>query len=859
MATTKSKKQILDYLWEWAESSGEWAKMLTKLAIEKESSLSEKELNDIYGLYFKEAIAEDKETIPQIPRPEIDLTPSDIALHSLSNIQGVNRLAENQNLHFSKNITVIYGENASGKSGYSRILKSLGFSYEKETEVLCNVYCDDEECQNAKLIFSRNGEHQEFDWDGKCKCTDLQGISVFNNNCVSISLDTERELLVTPIGFHLFHVISDELDNLTALHKTKIASFKKEIDWLSELHEGTKVHNFLNKFNFNSSKDELKTLGSFGEKEKASLKKLKDDKRNLNKKLIQTEITSFKNQLGELKTIKTGIESAKNDFTLQDWNDIGNYLQEIELLKQEEQKGLKEIAEEKGIELYESDEFSSFIRAADDYIKKLNKEDYPSDENEICIYCRQRLSGKEARDLLTSYRLLLNDSTQEQIKDKTQKLNELHFNLKSISSNIKLHYPSFGEDQEKKAIQPEIIKKYCEEVDELKKIANKKVSNKVKKKKFIIDYESIIEELQLKIGTINTKLTEKEETLSNNEEKEEELDGKINELLDRKKLNEKYTDTESILNNLQTAALLEGLTRVFNTDPLSRKSSQARKELIAKNFNPIFDKELSGLRRSEIKVNLKFKTDKAKPLLIQDIGKDYRLTDVLSEGEQKSIALAEFLTELQLDESKTPVVFDDPVTSLDHKIIEEVAKRLIKMSANRQIIIFTHSILLFNSIKQNSELPRFKGIEFRYYETGTDIEYAGYLHDSPTLKEDSFKNYKTKINNILNLPKEERKKKETELAMDGYNKLRPAIEVFVEKEMFQETVKRYRKNVALMRLESVNGALIDEHKETLNDIYERCCGYIEPHSNPDGLPQEPTLAELETDFKEICDIRSAFV
>ena len=62
-----------------------------------------------------------------------------------------------------------------------------------------------------------------------------------------------------------------------------------------------------------------------------------------------------------------------------------------------------------------------------------------------------------------------------------------------------------------------------------------------------------------------------------------------------------------------------------------------------------------------------------------------------------------------------------------------------------------------------------------------------------------------------------------------------------------------------MHLEKVSGALIDKHKERLNDIYDRCCGYIEPHSSPDGLPQNPTLAELETDFKEVCDIRGEFL
>lgn len=859
MATTKSKKEILDYLWEWAENSGEWAKRLTKITVEKESGLSETELNDIYSLFFKEITSKDKDSLPKIPRPIINLTTSDIALHSLSDIKGVNRLAENQTLSFSKNVTVIYGENASGKSGYSRILKSLGFSYEKETKVLCNVYCNGDECQNAKLIYSKNGDSKEFAWDGACKCSDLQGISVFTNNCVNISLDAKRELLVTPIGFHLFKVVSDELDNLTALHKAKISSLKKRIDWLSDLHEGTAVYNFLETLSSKSPKNELKNLGTFTEENKTSLKDLQEQKRNLNKKLIQSEITSFQNQLRELRIIKTGIEGAKTSFPATDWEKIGEHLQEIEALKQKEQKGLKDIAQERGIEFYESVEFAGFIRAADNYIKKLGKDDYPKDEDEICIFCRQKLTEKDALELLTSYRLLLNDPTQIQIRQHTQNFNTLQSKLNGINSEITLHYPSYGEDEEKKPLQPDSLINFCNTAKNLKKLAESKSAEKIKEREFDLNYDSVINVLGSKIKAIEVNLEKKEKSLSTIEEEERELDGKINELLDRKKINDKYSEAKKILGGLQVAALLDDLTRVFNTDPLSRKTSQARKDLIANNFNKTFNEELKGLRRSGIKVNLNFRTDKAKSFILQDIGQDHKLTDVLSEGEQKAIALAEFLTELQLDESKAPVVFDDPVTSLDHKIIDEVARRMAKMSRDRQVVIFTHSILLFNSIKQKSELPRFKGLEFKYYETDEDTEHTGFLHDSPTLKEDTFKNYRKRINEILNLTKDEREKKESELAVEGYNKLRPAIEVFVEKEMFNETVKRYRKNVALMRLETVNGALIDKHKEKLNDIYERCCEYIDAHSSPDGLPQEPTLSELEVDFKEINDIRSEFV
>ena len=78
----------------------------------------------------------------------------------------------------------------------------------------------------------------------------------------------------------------------------------------------------------------------------------------------------------------------------------------------------------------------------------------------------------------------------------------------------------------------------------------------------------------------------------------------------------------------------------------------------------------------------------------------------LSIDQQKAIALAEFLTELQLEKIKAPVIFDDPVNSLDHNIIDEVARRLMNLSSERQIVVFTHSVLLFNSLLFFSNQPK---------------------------------------------------------------------------------------------------------------------------------------------------------
>ena len=107
---------------------------------------------------------------------------------------------------------------------------------------------------------------------------------------------------------------------------------------------------------------------------------------------------------------------------------------------------------------------------------------------------------------------------------------------------------------------------------------------------------------------------------------------------------------------------------------------------------------------------------------------------------------------------------------------------------------------------------------------------------------------------IFSLPKEERTAKESELAIQGYDSLRSAIELLVEDNIFKKTVKRYKRNISMGMFETIDGAYIDEVKERLNTIFEQACGYIEPHSNPEEEAEPPTLQQLKDDFDEISAI-----
>ena len=64
--------------------------------------------------------------------------------------------------------------------------------------------------------------------------------------------------------------------------------------------------------------------------------------------------------------------------------------------------------------------------------------------------------------------------------------------------------------------------------------------------------------------------------------------------------------------------------------------------------------------------------------------------DVLSEGEQKIVALAGFFALLDVLPGSSTVVLDDPITSLDHLWRNAVAARIVDVAKSRPVVVFTH-------------------------------------------------------------------------------------------------------------------------------------------------------------------------
>lgn len=139
----------------------------------------------------------------------------------------------------------------------------------------------------------------------------------------------------------------------------------------------------------------------------------------------------------------------------------------------------------------------------------------------------------------------------------------------------------------------------------------------------------------------------------------------------------------------------------LNTRPISVLASSLRGELVTPDLSARIQSEIASLGIEHVPLRFTEKSTSGKSffeMALDSAGKAKKST-VLSEGEQRAIAIACFLADAHVSESKGAIIVDDPVTSLDHQRIRRVANRFAAEAARgRQVIIFTHNLLFYQEM-----------------------------------------------------------------------------------------------------------------------------------------------------------------
>ena len=227
---------------------------------------------------------------------------------------------------------------------------------------------------------------------------------------------------------------------------------------------------------------------------------------------------------------------------------------------------------------------------------------------------------------------------------------------------------------------------------------------------------------------------------------------------------------------------------------------------------------------------------------------------VLSEGEQKVIAIADFIAEMQLSSINRGIIFDDPVTSLDETRKSEIAKRLVQESAVKQTIIFTHDLVFVSSLishcKELKTAHNCHWIENRDGKAG-----QVWLNNSPSY-ERAYRNSDPAKVHYSKANKEDCPPMEREaLLRSGFTALRTCYEVLVINDLFKNVVQRFNERVSVDSLSTVyfDEELIAE----LQDSFGQCCRYMEGHTHSDKYAyKKPDTKNLNEEIQRYDEIKT---
>jgi energy-coupling factor transporter ATP-binding protein EcfA2 len=239
-------------------------------------------------------LAEQHDTVPLAREHVPDQTAgAPVSLVSIFHHRGVNALAEDQTLKFGPGLTVVYGDNGAGKTGYIRILKSVCRARGPE-KILGNVVSGTTPHVPVVAIKYKVGDEQDpREWAGGNEAEFVSRVSVFDTQCAAVYLTEKTDVAFRPFGLDLF----DKLVRACKAVRTILESEQRALGTnaltavQTAIPEGTAVAKFLENVSSLTKSETVQSLAQLSpdEEERLSLieKSLQDLQANDPEKLIR--------------------------------------------------------------------------------------------------------------------------------------------------------------------------------------------------------------------------------------------------------------------------------------------------------------------------------------------------------------------------------------------------------------------------------------------------------------------------------------------------------------------------------------------------------------------------------------------
>lgn len=837
----------------FAKTLPPWQKILSKLAFDTTRLISEQEQEveiSIKRFMYDHGLSNEligQEIVDEINALDVQ-SPQDSGLTprliQIKNCKHINAIASNQVITFAPKLTVIFGGNGSGKSGYVRLLNSVFYS-RGDSKILPNILIPKVEQgePESEFLFKIGDEEIPLKFPSDRDRPEFKHFACFDAKTVFAHLQNSNELYVMPLEMDFFDRLVQLVKIISGRLKNEALAKKKQNSFIDLLQGESVIKEFIKSLDSKTNLDDLRKL--IGDIQVTNLQLEKVEKEYLELKHLSPE-----NKLKEIREIKQQLENFKNEFEQLFKNHYNiSYLDKIKraieallIAKQSNQQVGVNSFKTEFLRTLGSDTWKKFILSAvsvvDDESKILQRK-FPQ-ANDHCPLCLQHLQS-DALVLFERYFDFLKGESEQALKIADIEIKKLilevnNFILPSLLAKLKLHsWLESNYIDEKKSLD-ETIQFFSSYQSSLKASLDNSDVTRLNEYKDVAILPSL-SKIAFSLNDESKKYDEK-----NYQTKLKEKENLLTELKHKKLIFSRYDEIVLHVESLKWAERANVEAAKISTVPITMEHKRI--------FDDHFNKQYIQYFHSEAKrLNVDFRIDVTPTASYGRTSRklsilSYPPSDILSEGQQKALALADFLTEIEICNINGGIIFDDPVNSLDHERKLVIAKRLVAESKKRQVVILTHDIGFLSDVKNEVESQNMVEGKDVYYHWVSKIENeAGVVTlnhrhslESDFKKPDRALEYLNKANLETNPVERE------QLCVWGFDCLRKTYEAFILYALFNGTVIRFDRQLKYGPFKDVYCP--NDYIKSVSEKLEYCSGFINSHLHVDQSSGQKACPEL---------------
>ncbi|NID07033.1 AAA family ATPase [Luteibacter jiangsuensis] len=853
---------ILDEVRRWARGLPDWQREAAARLDEK-VFLEEADDQDLYAILKAARGIEDPQA--REPRPlaaelaNIRVNHGEpVTLLAVTEVRHVNALATKGALTFSPTgLTVIYGANGSGKSGYARVLKQVCFARDKREKVLpnTNLPADQVGIPSADLLGSIGGVSTPVTWvNNEPSATILDRVAVFDHTCARAFLDNEGSFAYAPAGLDILADLGAACGRMRARLQKDIDDAAPNVLPLKDLASRTSTVAGKVAAAVPTGVSEAQVIAAAGLSKEQAVR-LETVIRAIAAPEPAAQAAAFRHQALRIGAISAAITAALERVSGERVNHLKGLIAASNQAKAAAELAAKAFHEAPGrLPQTGSEPWRAMFEAARTFaVTSEPVKAFPHlHVGDACPLCQQALD-EPAVTRLVEFETFVTGEIQRAADAARETATVAFKQVREANVDLGLSPAALAE---LKGFSEELVGQ-CETFQQSLKDRLAAILKAAGKGTWDAIPEVMSDpgdNLNRIAGDLNSRAAAMEAAAD--ETLKKKLIAERDELEARRLLGDlKAVAITAIGQHAYREKLRSCLPDVATTN-ITRKSTELTNDMATQLLMDALNEELSQLNIANLRVAMKAEGERGRAsfkLVLERPGK-MSASDVLSEGEQRAVAIASFLTERRLSGDGSGVIFDDPVCSMDHRHRQRVARRLAKEAARRQVIVFTHDMFFLFALMDEAENLEVEVAPRTVSQTqdGFGVTTNELPFDGSTTKARVgwLKNEQVACDKLNRLGERAAYDKRVR---DLYTKLREAWEGCVEEMLLNGTVERFRKSVETNRLKAVEITNPDVEKVVEN--MTRCSNYAHNVARRADV-EIPTPEEIAADIKVLDDWRS---